>query len=61
MESVLREGIEYYIDSALEPDFEQSDADLYEPLPLEQVDENVGKLATKHERPAEASEVSRIR
>ena len=57
VETVLRDGIEYYIDSALEPDFEQSDADLYEALPLEHVDENIGKLATKHERPAEASEV----
>lgn len=57
VETVLRDGIEYYIESALEPDFEQSDTDLYEPLPLEHVDETVGKLITKHERPAEASEV----
>ena len=57
VESVLREGVEYYIESVLEPDFEQSDADLYEPLPLENVDENIGKLITKHERPAEVSEV----
>ena len=60
VETVLRDGIEYYIDSALEPDFEQSDADLYDPLPLGHMDESIGKLITKHERPAGVSEVIRI-
>ena len=57
VESLLREGVEYYIESVLEPDFKQSDADLYEALPLENVDENIGKLITKHERLADILEV----
>ena len=57
VETVLRDGIEYYIESALDPDFEESDADLYEPLPLDHVDENIGKLIMKHERAAEVSGV----
>ena len=60
VEGVLKDGMEYYIESSTEPDFDQSDVDLYAPLPLDAVDENVGKLITKHERPPEASEVRQI-
>jgi len=53
----LKDAIEYYIDSSTEPHFDQCDEDLYEPLPLDAVDENIGKLVTKHERPAADDEV----
>jgi hypothetical protein len=53
----LKEAIEYYIDSSTEPHFDQCDDDLYEPLPLDAVDENIGKLVTKQDRPAAEEEV----
>ena len=56
----LKEAIEYYIDSSTEPHFDQCDDDLYEPLPLDAVDENIGKLVTKHDRPAADEEVGQI-
>ena len=57
MNDQLKDAIEYYIDSSTEPHFDQCDDDLYEPLPLDAVDENIGKLVTKHERPAADDEV----
>lgn len=41
--SALKDGLEYYLDSYSDPDF-MEDESLYDSLPLDEVDETVGKI-----------------
>eukprot|EP00887_Chlorella_sp_A99_P004683 scaffold4.g4683.t1 len=43
VEGALKDGLEYYLESSMEQDFQHDEA-LYDPLPLSEVDETVGRI-----------------